>query len=150
MNTTKIAKGWALIAEGAMELSLAYEAIEPPVARAGVSESGGAQAASPQPPPAPADLPSFDELPPEGWESQNSTVAPPQNVTISPSLPPQIDAGLGRCPVHGTPWTVKAAGVGAKGPYDAFWKCAEKDDNGYCKQKPQKIWRDTHPLAAAA
>lgn len=118
MNTEKIARGWALIAEGAMELSLAYESLDSPVARAGDAGAEGAKA--PQP----------------------SSV---------PALKAQVDAGLGICPVHGTRWTVKEAGVSKAGkPFRAFWKCAERDDNGYCNEKPQRIWQDTHPIPEGA
>lgn len=144
MNTEKIAKGWALIAEGAMELSLAYESIDSPVARAGATGTEGAKAF---PPPSSVPVPSFDELPPDDFIEQVERVT---GGTVEPPLKPQVDAGLGKCPIHGKPWTIKAAGVGKKGAYDAFWKCAEKDDDGYCTQKPQKIWRDTHPIPNGA
>lgn len=127
MNTARIAKGWALIAQGAMELSLAYESIEPAVARTAVSESGGAQAGPPQLPPTPTD---YDD---------------------EPRLKPQVDAGLGLCPVHGTPWIIKPAGVSKAGKrYSAFYKCAERDADGFCNEKPQQIWQDSHPIREAA
>jgi hypothetical protein len=121
MNTARIAKGWALIADGAMELSLAYESIESPPARAGEnSGAGGAQVGPPQPSPVP------------DVQTQHVTTA------------------LGTCPDHGVAWTVKPAGVGAKGPYEAFWRCNQKVGDGWCRRKPVKAWTDTHPLAAAA
>lgn len=124
MNTEKIARGWALIAEGAMELSLAYESIEPAAARAAVPDSV---------PTAPVD---------------RAAGAPP---SAALTLKPQVDAGLGICPIHGKRWTVKPAGVSKAGkPYSAFYKCAERDENGYCNEKPQRIWQDTHPIPEGA
>ena len=48
----------------------------------------------------------------------------------------------GTCPDHGTPWTLKEAGVSKTGrAYDAFWKCDGKyDDGSFCKNKPPKAW----------
>lgn len=127
MNTQKIARGWALIAEGAMELSLAYESIDSSAPGHGAGVDTGAAGASADSPPrsaAPADIP----------------------------LKAQVDAGLGVCPIHGVPWTVKPAGVSpkTKKPYSAFWKCAERDDNGFCDERPQPIWKDNHPIRAGA
>lgn len=147
MNPEHLARGWALIAEGAQYISMAYASIDPPLARSGVPATEGARAVSPQPSSVPAGLP---DLPPILDEYGNEVLAatpPPE-----PALKPQVEAGLGKCPVHGKPWSVKPAGVSprTKEPYDAFWKCAEKDDDTYCKQKPQKIWRDLHPIPGAA
>ena len=130
-NLEHLARGWALIAEGAQYLSMAYASIE-----------SGAEAVSPPPSSAPA--PSFDELPPEGYDTQFGSKP-------EPALNPQVEAGLGKCPLHGKPWSVKAAGVSRSGvPYDAFYKCDSKDGDEFCKQKPQKIWRDLHPLPTGA
>lgn len=119
IDTERMARGWGLIAEGAMELSLAYSAIE--------QRSLGT---------ADSDLP---PLPP---------LEDPDDV---PPLKPQVDAGLGKCPIHGKPWTIKAAGVSKAGkPYSAFYKCAERDADGYCKEKPQPIWVQTHPIREGA
>lgn len=127
MNTEKIAKGWALIAEGAMELSLAYEGLDSaakavePAARAGTAGVEGS-VGPPLPPSAPASL-------------QET----------------HIETRLSVCPVHGVPWVVKAAGVSKAGKrYSAFWKCAERDANGYCDQRPAAAWADAHPPAVAA
>lgn len=146
IDAEKLARGWGLIAEGAMEISLAYSAIEPAGARPAVPDSvptaPAAGAAGVPPASAAPTTPSFDELPPEGFD-----------VSATPALAPQVDAGLGKCPVHGKRWSIKPAGISprTKEPYDAFYRCAEKDeDGGYCKQKPQKIWRDTHPIPGAA
>lgn len=114
-DAERAARGWGLIAEGAMELSLAYAAIEQP----------GAEAA------------------PSPWVKESDLPRPP--------LKPQVDAGLGLCPVHGVPWTVKEAGVSKAGKkYRAFWKCAVKDEDGFCDERPQPIWQDAHPADAAA
>jgi len=67
------------------------------------------------------------------------------------ALPLAADTpGLGRCPSHNKPWTVKAAGVSKAGkPYNAFWKCDGKDPDGtFCNRKPVKSWADAHPAAA--
>ena len=134
MNPEHLARGWALIAEGAQYLSMAYASNDAPASLPVASPAAGS--------PPPAAGPSFDELPPEGFG-----VGPVDEIPMKP----QVDAGLGKCPVHGKPWSVKPAGVGAKGAYDAFWRCADKnDDDSWCKQKPQKIWRDLHPLPTGA
>ena len=56
---------------------------------------------------------------------------------------------LGKCPKHGTPWSVKEGGVSKAGKsYRAFWKCDQKDpdeERGYCAQKPEFGWVKTHP-----
>lgn len=67
------------------------------------------------------------------------------------ALPIPADApSLGKCPFHGTTWTVKAAGVSKTGKsYRAFWKCDGKDPDGtFCNRKPVKAWADAHPIAA--
>ena len=123
MNTEKIAKGWALIAEGAMELSLAYEGLDSaapkvaePVARASTAGAEG-------------------------------SVSPP----LLPSAPAPMNSALGVCPVHHVSWTVKAGGISKNGkPYRAFWKCAIRDDEGYCNEKPTKAWADSHPIPLEA
>lgn len=55
------------------------------------------------------------------------------------------------CPVHGTRWTIRPAGVSKVGkPYNAFYKCDEKDGDAWCQQKPPKAWVDAHPIRGAA
>jgi hypothetical protein len=121
MNRTAAANALNKIAEGIVELGLALEDIPRPVA-------------------VDAPLPSFDELPPEGFDDAPRSAPAPSG-----------DA-LGLCPVHRTAWTVKAGGVSKAGkPYSAFWKCSGKNsDNTYCDQKPVKVWADSHPIGAAA
>lgn len=64
---------------------------------------------------------------------------------------PQTETVLGRCPKHDLAWTVKPAGVSKTGkPYSAFWKCAGRDDDGFCNRKPVKAWADAHPAERAA
>lgn len=50
---------------------------------------------------------------------------------------------------HGTPWTLKPAGVSKVSgkPYSAFWTASHKldDGSGYCKEKPSIKWLATHP-----
>lgn len=126
IDTERLARGWGLIAEGAMEISLAYSAIESsapvradePVARTGLAGAG--EADSPQPAPVPV-------------QEQ------------------YVESRLGVCPVHGVPWTVRPAGVSKAGrKYSAFWKCSERDANGFCDKKPVAAWADAHPPSVAA
>jgi hypothetical protein len=128
MNRTAAANALNKIAEGIVELGLALEDI--PAADRPLPM----HVAATDPPP------SFDELPPEGFDdAPRSAPAAPQDA-------------LGLCPVHRTAWTVKAGGVSKAGkPYSAFWKCSGKNpDNTYCDQKPVKVWADSHPIGAAA
>jgi hypothetical protein len=124
MNRTYVADALNKIAEGLVELGLALQDIP----------------AAPATMPTLDPLPSFDELPPEGFDDAPRSAPAPSG-----------DA-LGLCPVHRTAWTVKAGGVSKAGkPYSAFWKCSGKNaDNTYCDQKPVKAWADSHPIGAAA
>jgi len=134
MNAEHLARGWALIAEGAQYLSMAYASNDTPASLPVASPAAGS--------PPPAAGPSFDELPPEGFG-----VGPVDEIPMKP----QVDAGLGKCPVHGISWTIKEGGMSRNGkPYKAFWKCSEKDGDTFCNEKPQKIWADTHPAERAA
>jgi hypothetical protein len=65
---------------------------------------------------------------------------------------PASDPVLSVCPNHGTPWTVKAAGVSKAGkPYQAFFKCDGKNADGtYCSKKPTREWADAHAARLAA
>jgi hypothetical protein len=133
MNRERAARAYDLIAEGFAELAIAVREIEPAAARAAVPEAGTAH-------PAPADPPREAYLMDADETSREQ-----------PALKPQVDAGLGKCPTHGTSWTVKAGGISRNGkPYKAFWKCSEKDGDAFCNEKPQKIWADTHPAERAA
>jgi hypothetical protein len=129
MNRSAAANALNKIAEGIVELGLALEDIP---AREGFAQIRGTIESEP--------LPSFDELPPEGFDDAPRSAPAPSG-----------DA-LGLCPVHRTAWTVKAGGVSKAGkPYSAFWKCSGKNpDNTYCDQKPVKVWADSHPIGAAA
>jgi len=121
MNTDHLSRGWALIAEGAEMISLAYASIEQPAAAA-------------VPPTAPAD---YDDLPPD--------VEPARRAAA------QTGTALSMCPLHGQAWTVKAGGISKNGnPYSAFWKCSERDAEGYCQAKPVKAWADSHPIQEEA
>jgi hypothetical protein len=132
MNRTAAANALNKIAEGIVELGLALEDIPEGVVREIKSYTVPNQTDAP--------LPSFDELPPEGFDDAPRSAPAPSG-----------DA-LGLCPVHRTAWTVKAGGVSKAGkPYNAFWKCSGKNpDNTYCDQKPVKVWADSHPIGAAA
>jgi len=125
MNTDKIAKGWALIAEGAMELSLAYSAIDTSASGHGADYgTGGAKADSPPPSPVPA-LPDMRQV--------------------------HVDTVLGQCPDHQRPWTVKPGGISRNGkPYSSFWRCAMKNGDTWCEKKPVKAWVDSHPIEEGA
>ena len=67
------------------------------------------------------------------------------------AIPLPSDApGLGRCPSHGEPWSVKGAGVSKTGKaYTAFWKCDGKTDGVFCAKKPTRAWADAHPIQGA-
>jgi hypothetical protein len=67
---------------------------------------------------------------------------------VPPVAPaPAPNAALGVCPKHRTAWTVKAGGISKNGkPYPAFWKCSQRDADGYCNEKPTKAWADSHPI----
>jgi hypothetical protein len=58
---------------------------------------------------------------------------------------------LSECPVHFRPWEVKEGGISKAGkPYNAFWKCNGKNDDGsYCSKKPTKEWAQAHPAERA-
>jgi hypothetical protein len=127
-DTARIARGWALIAEGAQEISLAYEAIEQPAAGSGA------------PPPARSAPADYDEDPSALFDDA------PQ-AAETPSAAP-----LGACPAHRTAWTVKAGGISKNGkPYPPFWKCSGKNDDGsYCNLKPEPGWSKAHPIPLEA
>jgi len=62
---------------------------------------------------------------------------------------PATDPVLSVCPNHGTPWSIKPAGVSKTTgkPYSAFYKCDGKNpDNSYCTKKPTREWADAHPI----
>jgi hypothetical protein len=124
-DTARIARGWALIAEGAMEISLAFE--QP--------------AAGPVAPSRPAPAATLDDDLPPLLDDYGNPVDAPQAAEK-----PQ-NAALGVCPDHRTAWTVKAGGISKNGkPYPAFWKCSAKDGDEYCKQKPTPGWAKAHPI----
>jgi hypothetical protein len=143
-DTARIARGWALIAEGAQEISLAFEQ---PAAGAGIP--------SPVRAPAPVD--------PQRWHKESDLPdLPPLTDDDAPGYQPKganvqdqhVANVLGQCPTHQKPWTIKPSGVSKAGkPYSAFWKCGEKDEStrsGYCDKKPVKAWQDANQLPAAA
>jgi hypothetical protein len=130
MNRTAAANALNKIAEGIVELGLALEDIPRPVA-------------------VDAPLPSFDELPPVGWETYESGTG--HGVRAVETAPEPPGDALGLCPVHRTAWTVKAGGVSKAGkPYPAFWRCAGKDANGYCDKRPNLAWTNAHPISEGA
>ena len=70
-------------------------------------------------------------------------------VPPAPAARPQSTA-LGMCPVHRVAWTVREGGISKNGkPYRAFWKCSERDENGYCNEKPDPAWAKTHSAEQA-
>ena len=135
----RIAKAYEKIAEGYAELALAYGDIEQPGA--------GRAAVSPRPAPAPAGMaPSFDDLPPMEEDAPQGIVAQVAQMTGgTPVADP--NSPLSRCPEHGEKWVVKPGGVSKAGkPYNAFWKCNQKNaDGSYCNQKPKPAWLAGHP-----
>lgn len=127
MNRDRAARAYNLISEGFAELALAIsEGNEQPAAGA---------AAPPQRSPAAADdMPEFPPLE-EPRQLQDA----------------HVNTALSKCPVHKVAWTIKPAGTSKAGkPYSAFWKCSERDADGYCSQKPVKAWQDSHPIPSAA
>ncbi len=132
MNIDDVAAALNTISVGLGELSEALVAAPVPVLRA----------------PSAAPDPGGDRL--ERWEE-----VPEFPPTEYEALPLPADApGLGRCPRHNLPWSVKPAGTTQAGKqYGAFWRCAEKDDNaprGWCDKKPVRAWADAHPAERAA
>ena len=64
--------------------------------------------------------------------------------TLLPSGAPTAQAGV--CPVHGTAWVLKPAGVSrtTNRVYPAFWACSCKNaDGSFCNQKPAKTVQPT-------
>jgi hypothetical protein len=157
MSRQRLADAFNELAIAADHVASELRELDSPADRAGVAGTEGAPRSS-------VPVPSFDELPPEGFmdkvlEVTGGTEEParavlvdaPETSRAQPVLKPQVDAGLGKCPVHGKPWKVKAAGVSKAGkPFNAFWRCAEKDGDAWCDQKPQKIWKDLHPIPEGA
>ena len=118
-DKARLARGLGLISQGFAELSAA---IAVPAEDGAVASGVGAAPSAPAPEPSPF----LDE------------VAPMQRTPTD---------GLGRCPTHGTAWTIKPAGTSKAGKaYSAFCRCNEQDANGYCSQKPVKGWAEAHPI----
>ena len=131
-DLTKLERGWALIAEGAETISLAYAAM---------SQPGRVPSASPA---SDDDLPPLEE-PPTPDELLEGVLAVTGGEVVRP-VEPTPDTALGRCPVHLKAWTVKAGGVSKNGrSYRAFWKCSERDADGFCNEKPIPAWANSHP-----
>ena len=74
------------------------------------------------------------------------------STTYEPVGIPAADPVLSVCPNHGTPWSVKAAGVSKAGKaYSAFFKCDGKNPDGtFCQKKPTREWADAHAARLAA
>ena len=123
MNPTKAALN--KIAEGIYELADAM-----------FQDAAGAPVVAQEPSP-------FVDLPDEVFAA---------SPTYEPVGIPAADPFLSVCPNHGTPWTVKAAGVSKAGkPYQAFFKCDGKNPDGtYCSKKPTREWADAHAARLAA
>jgi hypothetical protein len=84
-------------------------------------------------------------------DAARASVPAAEGSAPQPSAPAAPNAALGVCPVHRTAWTVKDAGISKNGkPYRAFWKCSERDEDGYCNEKPTKAWADSHPIRLTA
>ncbi len=83
--------------------------------------------------PAPAAVP--------GREGASATPPPRSSAPAAPNT------ALSVCPTHRVAWTVKQGGISKAGrPYPPFWRCNEKDADGYCSQRPTKAWADSHPI----
>jgi hypothetical protein len=136
-----LSRGWSLIAQGAEMVSLAYSAASPQPQAA----ASGTRARVPSSAPPPDDLPPLDEEPPD-----TTTFAYAHELAEKVGGTVEPDYALGRCPVHGKPWTTAKAGISKKTgkPYSAFWKCSEKDGDKFCNEKPIRAWADSHPIAA--
>jgi hypothetical protein len=74
-------------------------------------------------------------------------VAPGEHPAPHPSNDPQLlKAAMnlfgnlkgGICPIHGEAWKLKPAGISkaTNKPYNAFYSCGVKDNQGFCKAKP--------------
>jgi hypothetical protein len=145
MNTKDVALALDKIAEGFAALSIAIETPSAGLPSATAVQPEAKAGAVPPLPLAPAGNlpPSFEELPPEEMFAES--------INPQETRPVLSDAGLGYCPVHRKPWGIKAAGVSKAGqPYDAFYKCVERDGNTFCKEKPGHAWRDSHPIQSGA
>jgi hypothetical protein len=132
-DLSKLERGWALIAEGAQEISLAYAA----------AAASGTRARVPSSAPPPDDLPPLDEEPPD-----TTTFAYAHELAEKVGGTVEPDYALGRCPVHGKPWKVVPAGVSKKTqkPYNAFYACSERG----CNERPIRAWADSHPIREQA
>lgn len=139
------------ISEGFASLALAIETPSSLGTVTAVEQPAAGPTASPPVRPAPAGTttytslpPSFDELPPDDGllEVAIRTTGGTEIVTT--------DVGLGYCPTHKTPWTVKPAGTSKAGKqYNAFWKCDDRSD-GFCNEKPSRAWGNSHPIREGA
>ena len=51
-------------------------------------------------------------------------------------------AADGECPTHKAPWSKKPGGVSktTNKPYEPFYACSQRDESGWCKQKPKISW----------
>jgi hypothetical protein len=76
-------------------------------------------------------------------DAARASVPAAEGSAPQPSAP--AASPLGVCPTHRIGWTVKEGGISKNGkPYKAFWKCSQRDANGYCDEKPDKSWANTH------
>src|SRR5688500_4410949 len=120
MSRERLANAFDKAAEAMAELVLELRASDSPSREAAAQEAGSA-------PPAPA-------------------------ARAAGAVPPAPAASaLGKCPIHDVAWTVKQAGISKNGkPYPAFWKCSERDEDGYCKERPTAAWANSHPIQMVA
>ena len=76
-----------------------------------------------------------------------SVAGPVSPVAEGPFLRAVPDDALGHCPIHGSAWTIKPAGVSKAGkPYSAFYKCDSRDGDTFCNEKPNPAWASAHPI----
>jgi hypothetical protein len=77
--------------------------------------------------------------PPPSVSSSPPASAAPSPAAAFASAQPRPTSNA-TCPIHGVPFTYKEAGVSKAGkPYDGFWKCDGKlEDGSFCKEKPPR------------
>jgi hypothetical protein len=142
-DLSKLERGWALIAEGAQEISLAYAA----------AAASGPRARVPSSAPPPDDLPplpTFEEVTPEKIaEMVGGEVVPPPKP--SPQTRQQLakESAFTECPAHRRPFKEgRFGGYCTSQSHDPNWS----NDKGYCSVTPRSAgaWLKQHPQGAAA
>lgn len=139
VDTEKLERGWALIAEGAQTISLAYAAIE---------QSGRVASPALRAPDPADDLPAMEPSPDELLEA---VVAVTGGEVVPPTQPVQRqlakESAFTACPAHRKPFT--------KGKFGDYCQSASEEDGwsnpkGFCTVTPRSAgaWLKQHPRAA--